>query len=140
MIVLDTNVVSEAMRVSPDQAVVDWMDGQPARDLAITAVTAAELLYGVARLPGGARRTQIEKQVTTVINVTFAGRVLAFDGRAAACYATIVSEGERAGRSIPTADAQIAAICRAHRTILATRNTRDFEDVGVALHDPWRAV
>lgn len=140
MIVLDTNVVSELMRPAPDHAVVAWVDTQPVADLFLTSVTAAEMLYGVARLPAGRRRTQLAEQVGAVMKVDFARRVLAFDVVAAGHYGDIVAQREAAGRPISGADAQIAAICRSHGAALATRNVSDFDDTGIEILDPWTST
>lgn len=137
MIVLDTNVVSELMRRRPAEAVLGWVDGEDASILAITAVTAAELLHGVARLPNGARRRKLTAAVHGVLTEDFAGRILPFDGSAAVHYADLVAARERDGRPVSIADAQIAAICRHHGAMLATRNVRDFDMTGVDVLDPW---
>jgi toxin FitB len=135
--VLDTNVLSEVMRLEPVAHVVEWVDEQEVDALSITAVTAAELLFGVARLPEGARKRELSFAVRALIREDFAGRVLPFDAEAADHYAELVAGREGQGRPVSTADAQIAAICRARRATLATRNTRDFEATGVELVDPW---
>lgn len=137
MIVLDTNVVSETMRPRPERAVLDWLDRQQPDQLWLTAVNVAELMFGVARLPAGARQLQLADAIAVLLDEDFAGRVLAFDVDAAAVYAELVAERERAGRAIAMADAQIAAICLRHGATLATRNTKDFEGAGVALVNPW---
>jgi predicted nucleic acid-binding protein len=137
VIVLDTNVLSELMRGRPHTRVVDWVDAQDASELSITAVTAAELLYGVARLPDGARKAELADAVHALMREDFAGRVLAFDVRAAGHYATLVAERERRGRPISAADGQIAAVCRVHGATLATRNAGDFESAGVRVVNPW---
>ncbi len=137
MIVLDTNVLSELMRRRPAARVVGWVDEQDASALAITAVTAAELLYGVARLADGARKTELAAAVDALVREDFAGRVLPFDVGAATQYAELVAKRERQGRPISVSDGQIAGICRHHGVALATRNVRDFEAAGVALIDPW---
>lgn len=137
MIVLDTNVLSELMRRRPAARVVSWVDEQDASGLAITAVTVAELLYGIARLADGARKTELAAAVDALVREDFAGHVLPFDVPAAEHYADLVAERDRHGRPIGTADGQIAAICRCHDARLATRNVRDFGEVGLALVDPW---
>ncbi len=137
MIVLDTNVVSELMRPEPAAAVVDWVDRQPAADVYLTAITVAELLYGVARLPEGRRKTDIAERVEAIMSEDFEHRVVAFDETAAAHYADIVVRRERAGRPISTADAQIAATCRSHGAVLATRSVDDFADTSVSIINPW---
>jgi predicted nucleic acid-binding protein len=137
VIVLDTNVVSELMRREPTAAVVDWVDRQPTTDLYLTAVTVAELLHGIARLPEGRRKTNLATQVEAMIVEDFDHRVLAFDETAAAHFADIATRRERLGRPISSADAQIAAICRSHGAMLATRNVDDFTDSGVHIVNPW---
>jgi toxin FitB len=138
VIVLDTNVVSELMRQVPDDSVVRWVDHYPADDVFITAVTAAELTYGVERLPDGRRKTLLVSRVAELLAEDFQDQILPFDGGAAEHYGTIAAMRERAGRPISMADAQIAAICRHHAACLATRNVKDFIDTGVALRNPWR--
>ncbi|CAG2161336.1 type II toxin-antitoxin system VapC family toxin [Cupriavidus numazuensis] len=137
MIVLDTNVLSELMRAEAEPAVIDWLDRQAPDALTITAVTAAELLYGIARLPDGRRKSRLREAALEILDEEFAERVLPFDENAAVHYAALVSQRERAGRPISMADAQIAAICRHHAATLATRNGKDFEGVGVVLANPW---
>jgi len=137
VIVLDTNVISELTRQSPEPGVISWLDSQPVTQVATTAITAAELLYGVARLPGGRRKTELAAAVRDLLSGDFGGRVLPFDERAAPRYADIVSERDQLGRPIGIADAQIAAICRVLDAVLATRNTTDFEETGIELINPW---
>ncbi|SPK70547.1 VapC ribonuclease Y4jK (plasmid) [Cupriavidus taiwanensis] len=137
MIVLDTNVLSELMRAQAEPAVVDWLDRQTPDSLVITAVTVAELLYGIARLPDGRRKTGLREAALQMLDEDFRDRVLPFDEDAAVHYAALVSQRERTGRPISMADAQIAAICRHHGASLATRNSKDFEGVGIALVNPW---
>jgi predicted nucleic acid-binding protein len=139
VIVLDTNVVSELVRAAPDEGVLAWLDALPVTETATTAVTAAELLYGVARLPGGRRKAALEQAVRAMIDEDFRDRVEPFDRHAAAAYALVVADRDRLGQPISVADAQIAAICRARGATLATRNTKDFQDTGIELIDPWRA-
>ena len=136
MIVADTNIVSELMRPRPDPAVVRWADAQAAEATFTTAVTVAEVLYGVERLPAGHRRTAL---LATALDVfgRFEDRVLAFDAAAAERYAAVVSGRDRSGQPIEGFDAQVAAICLGHGAVLATRNTWDFVDTGVDLVDPW---
>ncbi|AGW95746.1 plasmid stability protein StbB [Ralstonia pickettii DTP0602] len=137
MIVLDTKVLSELMRGQPEPAVVDWLDRQAQDSLVITAVTVAELLYGIARLPDGRRKTGLQEAALQMLDQEFEDRVLPFDEDAAVHYAALVAQRERAGCPISMADAQIAAICRHHAAALATRNTKDFEGVGIVLANPW---
>jgi toxin FitB len=137
MIVLDTNVLSELTRREPERSVVDWLDSLPADEVATTAITAAELLYGVARLPDGHRKATLTAAVQALINDDFRGRVEPFDALAGAKHALVICDRKKLGRPISAADAQIAAICRARQAILATRNIKDFEDTGIELVNPW---
>ncbi len=139
MIILDTNVISELARIDPQPNVVTWLDSQPAAEIATTAVTAAELLYGVARLPDGRRRAALAEIIDALINEDFRDRVQPFDSQAAGRYAAVVVGREKLGRPISMADAQIAAICSVHSATLATRNTGDFTDTGISLINPWDA-
>nr|WP_315594632.1 type II toxin-antitoxin system VapC family toxin [uncultured Cupriavidus sp.] len=137
MIILDINVLSELMRAQAAPAVVDWLDRQDEISFAVTAVTVAELLYGITRLPEGRRKTGLQGAALRMLEEEFAGRVLPFDEDAAVQYASVVSQRERTGRPISMADAQIAAICRHHAAALATRNIKDFEGTGIILANPW---
>jgi hypothetical protein len=138
VIILDTNVLSELIRPEPDRGVTEWLDSLDPTAVATTAITAAELLYGVARQPGGQRRERLNEAIRGLIDDDLEGRVEPFDAAAAMRYATLVSDRDRAGRPISMADAQIAAICRKLETTLATRNTSDFQDTGIDLLDPWQ--
>jgi hypothetical protein len=137
VILLDTNVLSEVTRKRPDETVIMWLDALDAADVGTTAITVAELLYGVARLVPGRRKTRLTEAIYGLLNEDLAGRVEPFDAAAAEHYATLVAEAERAGRPISVADAQIAAICRKLNATLATRNTKDFTSTGIELVDPW---
>ncbi|WP_434572533.1 type II toxin-antitoxin system VapC family toxin [Pseudomonas sp. Z3-6] len=139
MIVLDTNVLSEFMRSEPDARVLAWVDVLPAMELAITAVTVAEILHGIARLPSGKRKQKLEANAMAMFEEDFVGRIFPFDAYAAVEYAALVANSEARGRAVSMADAQIAAICRAQSTSIATRNVRDFEFSGVEVIDPWQA-
>jgi predicted nucleic acid-binding protein len=136
MIVVDTNVASELMRPAPDARVVAWVRAQDGGDLYTTAITVAEIDYGVERLPEVARKALLRATATQVFSA-FVDHVLAFDAGAAALSGAIVSARERAGAPIDGFDAQIAAICRRHGAGLATRNVRDFEQAGVEIINPW---
>jgi len=137
MILLDTNVISELMRPSPAPAVERWVGDQLAASLFISAITEAELRYGLALLPDGHRRRQLAVQAEAMLATDFAGRILPFDSAAAAAYADIAATRRFAGRPISQADAQIAAISRSRGASLATRNVADFVDCGVEIIDPW---
>jgi toxin FitB len=137
MIILDTNVVSELMRAKPAPAVLAWLQQSSGAGLYTTAVTVAEIRYGIARLPEGQRRESLH-QAANEIFAAFPRQVLPFDLAAAGTYADVVAGRERLGHPIDGFDAQIAAICRAQAATLATRNTKDFIDTGIEVIDPWQ--
>lgn len=137
MIVLDTNVLSELLRAMPDARVLAWIDAQPADLLFTTAITQGEMLYGVHRLPPGARRERLYQDIEAIFSTDMAGRVLAYDGASAVAHAAVAAERQVMGRPVSQSDAMIAGIVRAHGARLATRNVRDFEGCGIALIDPW---
>jgi predicted nucleic acid-binding protein len=136
ILVLDTNVISELMRSSPDETVQQWAGELPSDQVHTTAVTVAEVRLGIARLPAGRRRDLLQAAALDVFD-TFSDRVLPFDADAARRYADVVTEREQVGTPISGFDAQIAAICRAQRAILVTRNTSDFTGLGLHLINPW---
>ena len=138
MIVLDTNVISELARRAPDSGVLSWLDSLDVSEVGTTAVTAAELQYGVTRLPDGHRKRELAVVIRGILTEDFHGRVFPFDERASVRYADVVADRERNGRPIGVADAQIAAICRDLGALLATRNTADFEETGVEFINPWQ--
>jgi len=138
MILLDTNILSEVMRPAPEPRVLRWLDAQPDGDVWISAVTVAEILLGVELLPDGKRRELLSGLAQRMFEEDFAERCLPFDGLAAGEYAAIMAGRTRQGSPISVEDAQIAAIARAGRLTLATRNTRDFAGIkGLALVNPW---
>ena len=137
MFVIDTNVASELMRSEPTAAVAAWIAEHDAQDMYLTAVSEAELLYGVAILPAGKRRNALEAAMTRWLNVGFRERILPFDSVAARACAEIAAERRHADRPIGEADCQIAAISRARGATLVTRNVRDFEGTGLNVIDPW---
>ena len=136
MIVLDTNVVSEAMKPSADRAVTAWLDDQAAETLYLTSVTLAELLYGIAALPKGRRKDALARTLDGLLDL-FEERVLPFDVTAAQAYAQLAVTAREAGKGFPTPDGYIAAIAVANRCIVATRDTGPFLAAGVGVVDPW---
>ena len=140
MIILDTNVVSEAMKPAPAAAVFRWLSSQPASKLFVTTVTQAEILYGLELLPKGRRRAALQSTAEAMFEVDFAGRILPFDSDAARILPDIAASRRASGRPIAQLDAQIAAIARSRGAELATRNTADFEHCGITLINPWHIL
>ena len=137
MIVLDTNVISEVFRPTPDPGVLAWLESLTG-DVAITTITLAELFAGVRRLPAGRRKSDLELALDAALEPYRNTRsLLAFDDESAEEYAEVLLAREQAGLPISTPDAQIAAICRANGAICATRNEKDFAETGVQVLNPW---
>jgi predicted nucleic acid-binding protein len=137
VIVLDTNVISEMMRLKPNPAVIAWIAAQPNAMLCTTSVNKAEILYGIAALPKGRRRAALLAAAEAVFSEDLADRVLAFDGAAAARYSEIVTTRSRAGKPIEAFDALIAATAMVAGADIATRDSGGFQDLGLTLIDPW---
>ena len=137
MIILDTNVVSELMRPDPSPSVVDWVAAQAVSDLFLSAVSEAELLYGVEMLPPGRRRARLLEEVEGMLREDFDRRILPFDSVAARAYAVIAAARRVAGRPINHADCQIAAIARCRDASIVTRDLDGFAGSGVELINPW---
>lgn len=139
MIVLDTNVLSELMRAKPAPEVLEWIDAQPTSQLYISAITVAEILYGIARMADGKRKQSLLDLATLMFVKDFAGRILSFDADAAAHYAGLAAKSEAKGKVVDMADAQIASIAALHDARVATRNVRHFDYLGVSIVNPWQA-
>ena len=138
MIILDTNVLSEAMRPVPAAQVLRWLDAQPASSLFTTTITQAEILYGLELMPKGKRRAVLQSAIETMFSEEFAGRILPFDTDAAREFPRIAAARRALGHPISQGDAQIAAIARSRGATVATRDTADFEHCGIALLNPWK--
>ncbi len=139
MIILDTNVISEAMQLSPSPAVLAWLAARPAFEFATTTINVAEVRFGLARLPYGRRRAEREALFNNFVARSFGDRIFGFDGLAADTYGELVAARERRGRPLQGFDGLIAAIAASRGFELATRNVSDFEGCGVPLINPWEA-
>lgn len=140
MIVLDTNVVSEAMRPSGHPAVRAWLDQQVAETLYLTAISLAELLVDVEALIGGKRKSGLAGALTELIERLFESRILPFDHEAARAFAPLVSRARAAGQAIAFADGQLAAIASVHEFSVATRDVEPFAAAGVRIVNPWEST
>ncbi len=139
MILLDTNVVSEAMKPEPASAVRTWLDAQAAETLYLSSVTIAELMFGIGALPKGRRKDKLAAALDGVLEL-FADRILPFDTRAARRYAALAVSARAAGKGFPTPDGYIAAIAAAHEFAIASRDTSAFTAAGVTVINPWTAA
>ena len=138
MIVLDTNVVSEAMKPAPQPAVRAWLDNQAAETLYLSTVTVAELLFGIATLPAGRRKNMLSEAVDGLLAL-FRGRVLPFDIEAARHYAELATLARANGQGFPTPDGYIAAIAASRGFIVASRDMAPYAAAAVAVINPWEA-
>ena len=140
MILLDTNVVSEALRPQPVAGVLLWLDSQAAESLYLSTASLAELLLGLDSLPAGKRRRLLAANLRNQLIGMFDQRIVAFDVRAAEVYARIVAQARRRGHPISVADAQIAAIATSRQFAVATRDEAPFRAAGVPVINPWTAA
>jgi len=140
MIILDTNVLSELMKPKPFPQVVNWVARHSAAELFTTAVTEAEIFYGIELLARGKRRDGLLAAAEAMFTEDFADRVLGLDSHAARVFSTIAARRRLLGRPISHADAEIAAIAYGQRAKLATHNKQEFVDCGIDLLDPWNDV
>ena len=140
MIILDTNVISEVMRATPNPAVLGWLAAQPLLELATTTINLAEVRYGLARLPFGRRRRDLEIKFNSFALRGFGNRVLSFDATAADAYGDLVVAREHAGRRVEGFDGLIAAIAKSRGLPIATRNIDDFGGFGIAMINPWNTA
>jgi predicted nucleic acid-binding protein len=137
VIVLDTNVVSDLMRLEPEPSMLAWLDGLPPESIWTTAITVFEVRMGLEILAPSRRRRQLEEAFAKTLEEDFESRVLPFDHAAGEAAGRITAERRRAGRPVEIRDVQIAGIVSVRKATLATHNTRHFEGCGLVLVDPW---
>jgi predicted nucleic acid-binding protein len=137
MIILDTNVISEALKQQFDTKIQAWLDSWPENILFTTAVTIAELRTGLEVMPIGKRRAELTEAIERRVVPLFYGKLLPFDVQAAEAYAAIFSDMRRRGRAIGILDCQIAAIAKSRGFSVATRDVQPFADAGLSVIDPW---
>jgi predicted nucleic acid-binding protein len=137
MIILDTNVISELIRPVPSGAVIEWVAAQPPLLLYTTSITQAEMFYGMEILTKGKKKKALEAALGAIFEEDFRDRVLSFDAGCGRFFAEIAGARKTLGRPISQFDAQIAAIARNRKAVLATRNIADFADCGLKLMNPW---
>ena len=139
MILLDTNVVSEPLKPTGDVGVLTWLDAQTIETLYLSAISLAELRFGIAALPSGKRKETLQSSLEQSILPLFAGRILPFDTAASEAYAVLRARARAQGKAISPADGYIAATATAHGLIVATRDTDPFEAAGLTVINPWKA-
>lgn len=139
MIILDTNVISEPMKIDGNTVVQAWLDTQIAETLFLTTVGLSQLLLGIEILPVGKRKQAPAADLGDRIRVLFEPRILPFDQKAAEAYAKLIARSREAGNAISVIDGQIAAIAVVHDFAVATRDVEPFEAAGVTVINPWKA-
>lgn len=137
MLLLDTNLVSELMRPQPEARILAWVAAQPLSEMAIATVTLMEIRFGIAVLPQGKRRTDLDTKFRQLLVQAFPNRILSFDETAADACAELRAARQRIGRPIAIEDGMIAAIARTHGAAVVTRDVGGFQDCGVHLINPW---
>ncbi|ACI52757.1 PilT protein domain protein [Gluconacetobacter diazotrophicus PA1 5] len=140
MILLDTNVVSEPWKPVPEPRVLEWIDAQAIETLWLSAVTVAELRFGIAAMPAGRRRSILHQSLEQDVLPLFDGRVLPFDLAASQAYADLMMRARSDGRAIGQADGYIAAIAASRGYAVASRDVSPFEAAGVKILNPWQGA
>ncbi len=137
---IDTNVLSEYNRPGgPDAGVKLWLENTECQTQHVSIIKLAEIQKGIELLDPGKRRAQLEQWLTQDLEVWFYGRVIPVDRQVAMRWASLVAQGSRTGRPLPTVDSLIAATALAHGLTIVTRNTKDFEGIGASTINPWDA-
>ena len=139
MILLDTNVLSELMRTRPSSVLIEWLDALAPEDIWTTSVSVFEVGFGLALLEEGRRRRAMVDAFETLLEEDLQGRIAAVDVAAADAAAVLAADRRRAGRTVDFRDTLIAGVAVARRAAVATRNVRHFQDIGIAVLDPWAA-
>jgi toxin FitB len=139
MILIDTNVISELWKAEPNLDVLAWVDAQTVETLYLSAITVAELRFGLATMPEGKRRTIYQERLENEVLPTFTGRVLPFDLDASQAYADLMARAKAEGKAIGKADGYLAATASACGLMVATRDISPFEAAGLKIVNPWQA-
>ena len=138
MILIDTNVISELWRVTPDPTMLAWIDAQTIETFYLSTITVAELRFGLATMPAGKRCMIYQNRLEREVLPAFTGRILPFDLKASQAYADLMAQTKVAGKAIGKADGYIAATAVVHRLTVATRDTSPFEAAGLNVINPWK--
>jgi predicted nucleic acid-binding protein len=137
MILLDTNVISESLKVAGDARVLAWLDAQLIESLYVSTISLAELRFGIAALPSGKRKDTLHNSLQKRILPLFNGRILPFDEAASETYGELRARARAQGKAIAPADGYIAATAIHHGLMVATRDTAPFEAAGLKVINPW---
>ena len=136
---VDTNVLSEAVRTKPEPRVLDWIGAADETLLYLSVLTLGEIRKGLALLPQGRRRTRIEAWIDVEVQSRFAGRILPITSAVADRWGLLAAEAKKDGRALATIDGLLAATALERNITVVTRNVRDFRDTHVLLLNPWNS-
>lgn len=139
MILLDTNVISEPWKPAADTAVLTWLDAQAIETLFISAISIAELRFGIASMPSGRRQAILHDRLESEVLPLFDGRILPFHVGTSQFYAELMAAGRTSGKAIGKADGYIAATAAENHLAVATRDTGPFQAAGLRVINPWVA-
>lgn len=134
---LDTNVLSELVRPTPDARVVAWVEAQSPLELCLSVLTLGELTKGVGTLAAGRRRAALERWVAVELAGQFRGRVLPISDVIAVAWGGFAARARQTGRTLPVIDGLLLATAQVHDLTLVTRNTADCAELGVTVVNPW---
>ncbi len=132
---VDTNVISETMKVEPNAKVLQWMKENESK-VYLSAVTIGEIRFGIERLPQGRRRDGFESWLGTLGDL-MRGRILSYNRATAHVWGQLQAKLEASGQVMPTIDGLIAATAKRNQMVVATRNTKDFEVSGIECVNPF---
>ena len=134
---LDTCVISELVKPSPNKNVVDWIRSCHEANLFLSSITIGEIQKGISKLPDSKRKDDLQKWLDDDLIERFEGRLLGIDIRVAKKWGEIQAISERRGLKIPVVDCLIASVGIVHKMTVVTRNIEDMKPSGVMLYDPW---
>jgi len=134
---LDTNCISELVRIQPEPSVVAWMEAADETLLYLSVLTLGEIRRGLAGLPQSKRRTHLEVWLETALRVRFAGRILPIDEAIADRWGVLAARAKGKGRSLATIDGLLAATALQHNVTVVSRNVNDFKNTPVPVLNPW---
>lgn len=135
---LDTCVISELVKKTPEPKVVSWIDAVPEENLLLSAITIGEIRKGIEKVRERKRKADLERWLGEELLVRFRGQILPLDEEVMLTWGGMLGRLEARGRTLPAIDSLIAALARHHRLTLVTRNVKDFEGCGVELLNPWK--
>lgn len=137
---LDTNILSEIRRLKPEPKVLAFIAASPLDELYISAVTLAELRFGIERLGAGGRHEELSRWLTYTIRPMFNQRVLPITEDILFRWRVLMEEGRKAGHTYSQPDLMIAATALHHGFSVVTRDRSDFEKAGVTVLNPWEEM